>query len=66
MENSHTNQSLKSLLQNPGALADLLQNPGKGGLDFYNGLSTKEKQYVVFAAAAGLAIYGLYLGRKGK
>ncbi|RIJ34303.1 hypothetical protein [Pontibacter oryzae] len=66
MENSQTTKTLKSLIQNPNDLAEILKDPAKGGIDFFNGLSTREKQYVIFAAAAGLAIYGIYIGRKGK
>lgn len=64
MENNLSNTSLKSLMQDPSQLADIMKDPAKTGLDFYNGLSTKEKQYILFAAAAGLIGYAIYLGRQ--
>lgn len=62
MGNNQTTTSFKSLLQNPSELTDILEDPGKNGLAFYSGLSAKEKQYVIFTAAAGLLLYGLYIG----
>ncbi|MEJ8756911.1 hypothetical protein WG947_07895 [Pontibacter sp. H259] len=64
MENNLENTSIMSLVQNPSQLADILKDPAKHGLDFYNGLSVKEKQYILFAAAAGLLGYAIYLGRQ--
>ncbi|WP_242917768.1 hypothetical protein [Pontibacter liquoris] len=64
MENT-AEVSIKSLFQNPSHLTDILKDPSKKGLEFYNGLSVKEQQYIVFAAAAGLIAYGIYLNRKG-
>ena len=64
MGNSVTS-TLKNLLQDPSQLAAIMQDPGKKGLEFYNSLSVKEQQYLVFAAAAGLIGYGIYLNRKG-
>ncbi|MBB6612702.1 hypothetical protein H7F15_16790 [Pontibacter sp. Tf4] len=64
MENNLQNTSLKSLIQDPSRLADIMKDPSKSGLDFYNGLSVKEKQYLLFAAAAGLIGYAIYLGRQ--
>ncbi len=64
MENNSQQTSLQSLIQNPSQLADIMKDPGKHGLDFYNGLSVKEKQYIMFAAAAGLIGYAIYLGRQ--
>jgi len=64
MENNLSNTSLRSLMENPSHLADIMKDPAKTGLDFYNGLSVKEKQYILFAAAAGLIGYAIYLGRQ--
>lgn len=65
MENNLSNTSLRSLMENPSHLADIMKDPAKTGLDFYNGLSVKEKQYILFTAAAGLIGYAIYLGRQG-
>lgn len=64
MESNITQTSLQSLIHNPSQLSDILKDPGKHGLDFYNGLSVKEKQYILFAAAAGLIGYAIYLGKQ--
>lgn len=45
---------------------NVVKNPGKFGLDTYNGLDTKQKQYVLFAVGAGLIGYGIYLGMNKK
>ncbi len=58
-----TNTSLRSLVQDPSQLADIIKDPTKG-LDFYKGLSVKEQQYLLFAAAFGLIGYAIYLGRQ--
>lgn len=57
------NTSLRGLIQDPSQLADIIKDPTKG-LDFYKGLSVKEQQYILFAAAAGLIGYAIYLGRR--
>lgn len=61
-------QSLKSslgnILKDPSELEALMHNPGKYGIDFYNSLTAKDKQYVAFAAAAGLIAYGIYLNKQ--
>jgi len=64
MENNLENTSIMNLVQNPSQLADILKDPGKHGLDFYNGLSVKEKQYILLAAGVGLIGYAIYLGRQ--
>ncbi|MHA6248391.1 hypothetical protein ACXYMU_10670 [Pontibacter sp. CAU 1760] len=63
MENTKTH-SFKSLLQNPSQLTEIMNDPGKHGLEFYKNLSVKEQQYLLFAAAAGLIGYGIYIGSK--
>lgn len=63
MENTITT-SLKNLLKNPSQLTDIMNDPSKKGLELYNSLSVKEQQYIVFAAAAGLIGYGIYLGSR--
>ncbi|WP_299759112.1 hypothetical protein [uncultured Pontibacter sp.] len=65
MENTLENTSLRGLLQDPSQLTDIIKDPTKG-LDFYKALSVKEQQYILFAAAAGLIGYAIYLGRSGK
>ena len=64
MKETASTKSLLDILQNPDEIGKLMSNPGKYGLDFYNGLSNQNKQYIAFAAAAGLVIYGLYLNRQ--
>lgn len=56
--------TLEGLVKNPSQLADILKDPGTHGLDFYNGLSNKQKQYVLLAAGLGLIAYAIYLGRQ--
>ncbi|MFD3001846.1 hypothetical protein ACFS7Z_15840 [Pontibacter toksunensis] len=63
MEEPKTLKSLGKILRDPSELESLMKNPGKYGLDFYKSLTAKDKQYVAFAAAAGLIIYGLSLSR---
>ncbi|WP_162054276.1 hypothetical protein [Pontibacter pamirensis] len=53
--------SLGNILKDPSELESLMQNPGKYGIDFYKSLTIRDKQYVAFAAAAGLIAYGIYL-----
>lgn len=64
MENASPQKTLKTLLQDPSEIEALISNPGKYGLDFYKSLSSKNQQYIVFAAAAGLIAYGIYLGKQ--
>lgn len=64
MENASSPKSLKSLLQDPSEIEALITNPSKYGIDFYKSLSTKNQQYIVFAAAAGLIAYGIYLNKQ--
>ena len=64
MESNLSNTSLQSLFKDPSQLGDILKDPAKHGLEFYNGLSVKEKQYILFAAAAGLIGYAIYLSKQ--
>ncbi len=64
MENAQNQYNLKELLKNPNALMQAFQNPSKFGIDFYKSLSTRNKQYLAFAGAAGLIVYGVILGRQ--
>lgn len=59
-------QSLKNLVRDPSQLTDIIKDPGGKGVDFYKNLTVKEQQYILFAAAAGLIGYGIYLGRQNK
>lgn len=64
METNQVANTLESLVKDPAKLADIIKDPGRNGLDFYNGLSNKQKQYVLLAAGLGLVVYGIYLGRQ--
>lgn len=64
MKDTSSSKSIADILKDPSEIGKLLSNPGKYGLDFYNGLSAQNKQYIAFAAAAGLVVYGLSLSRK--
>jgi hypothetical protein len=64
METNQTHNTLDSLIKNPSQLADILKDPGKNGLEFYNGLSKQHKKYVLMAAGIGLVIYGIYVSRQ--
>lgn len=66
METTQTQNKIADLIKNPTAIMDAVKNPGKFGLDYYNSLSNRNKQYLVFAGAAGLLIYGIILGRQNK
>ena len=57
--------SLEGLMKNPSQLADIIKDPATHGVDFYNGLSSKQKQYVLLAAGLGLIAYAIYVGRQG-
>ncbi|MEJ8803858.1 hypothetical protein [Pontibacter sp. H249] len=57
--------SLEGLMKDPSQLADIIKDPATHGLDFYNGLSGKQKQYVLLAAGIGLIAYAIYVGRQG-
>lgn len=67
MESSSSNSTmntLEGLVKDPSRLADIIKDPGRHGLDFYNGLSNRQKQYVLLAAGIGLVAYALYVGRQ--
>lgn len=67
MESSSTNETMNTiegLVKDPSKLADILKDPGRHGLDFYNGLSNRQKQYVLLAAGIGLIAYAIYVGRQ--
>ncbi|MCJ8163402.1 hypothetical protein MKJ04_01010 [Pontibacter sp. E15-1] len=53
---------LKNLLKDPDQITEVLNNPGKFGMELYDSLTTRQKQYIIFAAAAGLVVYGFSLG----
>lgn len=56
--------TINNLLKNPSDISEVISNPGKFGLDFWEELSNKEKSYIAYAAAAGLAMYGVFLSRQ--
>jgi hypothetical protein len=62
-----TNQvtrTFRDLLKDPSQIFGIITNPRKNGVDFIKSLSNKDKQYLAFAAGAGLIIYGIILNRK--
>lgn len=66
METNSSTNPLEHLLHNPSEILNAIKNPGKYGLDIYNGLDTRQQQYVLFAAGAALIGYGIYLGMNKK
>ncbi|WP_439882624.1 hypothetical protein ACSX1A_05525 [Pontibacter sp. MBLB2868] len=56
--------TINKLLDNPSEISEVISNPGKYGVDFWNELSNKHKSYIAFAAAACLVMYGIYLNRQ--
>jgi len=64
MAENQATSTFSNLLKNPGEIANILQNPGKYGLDVYKSMSNQNKQYLVFAAGIGLIIYGITLRKK--
>jgi hypothetical protein len=64
MEKNRQAKTLNNLLKNPAEILNVVQNPGKYGMDIYKGLDTRQKQYLLIAAGVGLIGYGIYLGRK--
>ncbi|WP_207434931.1 hypothetical protein [Sabulibacter ruber] len=66
MKSNETTQRLSNLLKDPSQIMALVSNPGKAGMDIYRSLSNRDKQYVAYAAGAGLLIYGYILGRQNK
>ncbi len=66
MENTQNTPSLTSLFKDPNTIVEAFKNPSRFAMNTYNSLSTKNKQYVAYAAGIGLIIYGLSLSRKNK
>jgi hypothetical protein len=64
MKTNTSSNPLEHLLHNPSDILSAIKNPGKYGLDIYKGLDTKQQQYILFAAGAGLIGYAVYLGMK--
>ncbi|MCC9168089.1 hypothetical protein [Pontibacter harenae] len=58
-DNSKT--TLKNLVDEPSQVKEIVNDPNKG-INFYQNLPVKQKQYLLYAAAAGLVGYGIYLG----
>jgi len=63
MENN-SNTTLQSLVEEPAQVKEIINDPANKGLNFYNQLPVKQKQYLLYAAAAGLVGYSIYLGKK--
>jgi len=43
---------------------DITKNPGKYAMNYFNSLSTRNKQYIVYGAGVALLIYGYTLKNK--
>ncbi|MFT2008627.1 hypothetical protein ACMA1I_08125 [Pontibacter sp. 13R65] len=63
MENNNE-KTIQSLMEEPEQVKEIINDPSKG-IDFYKKLPLKQKQYLLYAAAAGLIGYSIYLGKKG-
>jgi len=63
MENN-SNTTLQSLVEEPAQVKEIINDPANEGLKFYKKLPVKQKQYLLYAAAAGLVGYSIYLGKK--
>ncbi len=57
---------VNNLLKDPSKISEAFNDPAKFGMDFYDSLTTRQKQYIIFAAAAGLVAYGISLGSSSK
>ncbi|PSR57059.1 hypothetical protein AHMF7605_28035 [Adhaeribacter arboris] len=64
IETAHSQNKIKELFSDPTALLNAVKNPSQLGLDLYNSLSPRNKQYLVIAGGVGLIIYGLTLNKK--
>jgi len=66
MENNGTSNtfSFSGLFSDPSVIMDMTRNPGKYAMNFYNSLSTRNKQYIVYGAGVALLIYGYTLKNK--
>lgn len=56
--------TLNKVLNDPSEIGEIMKDPGKFGLDFWNELSNKERSYIAFAAGAGLILYGIFISRQ--
>lgn len=66
MENTPKSPSLAALFKDPNTIVEAFKNPSRFAMNTYNSLSTKNKQYVAYAAGVGLIIYGFTLSRQKK
>ncbi|MCC9167309.1 hypothetical protein [Pontibacter harenae] len=66
MADISTKQPLKDLLDNPQKISEVMEDPGKFGMDVYKSLSNQNKMYLSFAAGVGLIIYGFMLRKQEK
>ncbi len=53
-----------SMLTEPDNIHRAFEDPANFGKEVYNSLDNKQKQYLAFAAGAGLIAYGIYLGKQ--
>jgi len=66
MENNGTSNtfSFSGLFSDPSVIMDITKNPGKYAMNYFNSLSTRNKQYIVYGAGVALLIYGYTLKNK--
>jgi len=69
MENNETTNNTKpsffnGLFSDPSVIVDITKNPSKYAMNFYNSLSTRNKQYIVYGAGVALLVYGYTLKNK--
>jgi len=66
MENKETTKTsfLGGLFADPTMIMEMTKNPGKYAMNFYNSLTTRNKQYIVYGAGIALLIYGYTLKNK--
>jgi len=62
--NSANNSFFSGLFANPSMIMEITKNPGKYAMNFYNSLSTRNKQYIVYGAGVALLVYGYTLKNK--
>lgn len=64
MENENNRSSLVNMLTDPDNIHRAFEDPTNFGKEIYQALDIKQKQYLAFAAGAGLIAYGIYLGKQ--
>ena len=66
MENNENKSTsgFGGLFANPSVITDITKDPAKYAKSLYNSLSTRNKQYIIYAAGVGLLVYGYTLKKK--